>query len=100
MLDTGNLLTEPFSGLPVIVARRNSLVQVLPKGFPTGQENGNLRVIPYSAVGGEGLLCAFRPQSVELRLGRRKQSVECYVAVSDSLEGEYDGIINPKLLDL
>ena len=99
MYDTGNLLTEPFSGLPVIVARRNALGGVIPKGFPTEQSNGNLRVIPYSALGGEGLLCAFRPQSVELRVGRRRNSVECYVAVSDTLESEYDGIINPKILE-
>ena len=99
MYDTGNLLTEPFSGLPVIVVRQNALGGVLPQGFPTGQGSGNLRVVPYSALGGEGLLCAFRPQSVELRAGRRRNRVDCYVAVSDALECEYDGIINPKILE-
>ena len=99
MCDTGNLLTEPFSGLPVIVARKSVLVGVLPEGFPTGQSSVNMRVIPYSALGGEGLLCAFRPQSVELRVGRRRNQVECYIAVSDNLDSEYDGIVNPKILD-
>ena len=99
MCDTGNLLTEPFSGLPVIVARKSVLVGVLPEGFPTGQSSVNMRVIPSSALGGEGLLCAFRPQSVELRVGRRRNQVECYIAVSDNLDSEYDGIVNPKILD-
>lgn len=99
MYDTGNLLTEPFSGLPVIVARRSSLSGMLPEGFPACDGGGYVRVIPYSALDGEGLLCAFRPQSVELRVGRRKNSVECYVAVSDTLESEYDGIINPKIIE-
>ena len=97
LCDSGNLLTEPFSGLPVIVVRKNALGRTLPQGFPTGCSH--LRIIPYSAVGGEGLLCAFRPESVEVRLGRRRQAVECYIAVSDNLEdSEYDGIINPRIL--
>lgn len=99
MYDTGNLLTEPFSGLPVIVACRKALAGVIPKGFPTDQENCNMRVIPYSALGGEGLLCAFRPLSVEVDSGRRKSLIECYVAVSDKLDSEFDGVINPKIIE-
>ena len=100
LFDTGNMLTEPFSGLPVIVARKSALGRTLPEGFPTGQTAGNLRVIPYSAVGSEGLLCAFRPECAEIRVGRRRQKVDCYIAVSDELgNSEYDGIINPKILD-
>lgn len=109
--DTGNLLTEPFSGLPVIVAKRNSLGSVIPQGFPsegcceggfsTDTSVSNLRVIPYSAVGGEGLLCAFRPESVELSFGgKKRRHVECYVAVSDRMDdSEYDGIINPAVFE-
>ncbi len=100
LCDTGNMLTEPFSGLPVIVARRSAVGRLLPPGFPTEQKSGNLRVIPYSSVGGEGLLCAFMPDSVELRLGSRRQMTKCYVAVSDDLgDSEYDGIINPVIFD-
>lgn len=100
MYDTGNLLTEPFSGLPVIVARRSAIGSLLPAEMREGQPTGNFRVIPYSSVKGEGLLCAFRPESVELRTGSRRQRVECYVAVSDSLgDSEYDGIVNPRIFD-
>lgn len=98
--DTGNMLTEPFSGLPVIVVRRSSLGNAIPDDLISGWKNANFRVIPYSAVGGEGLLCAFSPESIQLRIGRRKKSVRCYVAISDNLENcEYDGIVNPKILD-
>ena len=100
LCDTGNMLTEPFSGLPVIVARRSAVARALPPGFPTEQSGGNLRVIPYASVGGEGLLCAFLPESAVLRSGRRRRAVRCYIAVSDDLDcGEYDGIVNPKLFD-
>ena len=99
MCDTGNLLTEPFSGLPVIVARRSALGCVIPAGFPTGEGNENMRVIPYSALGGEGVLCAFRPQRVTLFVGRREYDIACYIAVSDSLDSEYDGVVNPKIID-
>ena len=99
LCDSGNLLTEPFSGLPVVIVRRNALGRTLPEGFPE-QSGVKFRVIPYSAVGGDGLLCAFRPESVEIRLDRRRQRVECYVAVTDKLEPcDYDGIINPKILE-
>ena len=112
--DTGNLLTEPFSGLPVIVAKRNSLGKAIPSDFPADKLYGhffdqtvcdttakNLRVIPYAAVGGEGLLCAFRPESVDLIIGRKKRRhIECYIAVSDDLgQSEYDGIINPAIIE-
>ena len=98
--DTGNLLTEPFSGLPVIVAKRSSLGKVIPEGFPGKYAGCNFRVIPYMAVGGEGLLCAFRPERMELYLGRRRKTVACYVAVSEGLgDCDYDGIVNPVIFD-
>ena len=100
IFDTGNLLTEPFSGLPVIVAKKSSLLRVMPEGFPERSAGPNFRVIPYTAVGGEGLLCAFRPESLELRLGRRRKNVACYLAVSEGLEScDYDGIVNPEIFD-
>ena len=100
IFDTGNLLTEPFSGLPVIVAGRNSLSGVMPEGFPSRCQGCNFRVIPYSAVGGDGLLCAFRPECTELRLGKQLRRVDCYIAVSDDFnDRDYDGIINPAIFE-
>ena len=98
--DTGNLLTEPFSGLPVIVAKKNSISRVMPEGFPSDCHGCNFRIIPFSAVSGEGILCAFRPEFTELRIGKHKRKIDCYIAVSDNLEDcDYDGIINPAIFE-
>ncbi len=114
MCDTGNLLREPFSGYPVIVVRRSAVRKILPAHFAQGLSAGaasgksgrenpprNFRVIPYSAVGGSGLLAGFQPRRVKMTTRKSVRETEnCYIAVTDSFEdGEYDGVINPKLFE-
>lgn len=105
--DTGNLLSEPFSGYPVMVANRNSVRKVLPENFDSYTDKiadftapPNCRVIPYSSVGGAGILTAFMPEKIRVADdGGTHEIRNCYIAVSDNLnEEEYDGIINPKIL--
>lgn len=110
MCDTGNLLSEPFSGYPVIVAKRNSVSKVLPEHFDDYSADSSVfsgslsppdfRVIPYSSVGGTGILTAFRPDKIKIADKDNLHEIDCcYIAVSDSLnEEEYDGIMNPSLL--
>ena len=107
--DTGNLLSEPFSGYPVMIAKRKSVSKILPEHFDdyfssSSSLSGSLsppdfRVIPYSSVGGSGMLTAFRPEKIRVADKDNPREIEnCYVAVSDSLgDGEYDGIINPSV---
>ena len=109
LYDSGNLLTEPFSGDPVIVVRRDAVARILPAHFQTYAsfsgsmwEDGvpeNFRVIPFSAVGGGGCLPAFRPQRVRISVpGGSRELPPCYVAVSDGLGDDgYDGVIHPSL---
>jgi stage II sporulation protein GA (sporulation sigma-E factor processing peptidase) len=55
MLDTGNRLVEPLSGLPVIVVQKEALKGiVLPEGNP----------VTYASMAGDGELSAFEPDSV------------------------------------
>lgn len=64
LLDTGNRLREPFSGLPVIVAGSTlGRALGLPKEFPDDLPDG-FRYVPYAGVGGEGLLPCFFPDSL------------------------------------
>ncbi len=109
--DTGNMLNEPFSGYPVIVAKRNSVRKILPDNFEkfTGDYQidvdsshpPNCRVIPYSSVGGSGILAAFLPDKIRLARDDGSHEIDkCYIAVSDSLDcEEYDGIINPSIFE-
>ena len=88
MLDTGNLLREPFSGLPVIVAERSSVESVMPEdadGFAQGEScSARLRLVPYSAMGGSGLLTAFMPDSITVLCdGARPRAARAYIGVCD-----------------
>ena len=74
IVDTGNALVEPLSNLPVIVVEKDAL---------SGVAGGRMRAVPFTSVGGGGVLSAFAPDSVRVD-GRE---VEAFVAV-------YDGVLN------
>lgn len=112
MCDTGNCLTEPFSGYPVIVVKRSAVSKILPAHFAEyAAANGkaksgagapnNFRVIPYSTVSGGGLMTAFRPDNIKVFDKDRSYALNyCYIAVAERFDNEeYDGIINPKILN-
>lgn len=107
LCDTGNCLTEPFSGAPVIVVRRAAIADLLPPRFTADASADSaaalphFRVIPYTTVHGGGLLTAFRPDAVVISdKGRSWQPSRCFLAVTEGFDGEeYDGIIPPALLE-
>ncbi|MGI5875230.1 MAG: sigma-E processing peptidase SpoIIGA [Dethiobacteria bacterium] len=90
-LDTGNMLREPFSGLPVIVVPNEAVKEILPfeiyklisnQGGINWNEMGNaltrlknpsrFSLVPYQTLSGEDFLLSFRPESVTLiQNGRR-----------------------------
>lgn len=72
LVDSGNLLTEPLSGLPVIVVDRASAdflpaeLQFLREGS-TPPPTPRLRLIPYSTAAGEGILYGYLPRVVRIK---------------------------------
>ena len=66
LIDTGNRLREPLSGLPVMIAERAVLSDVLPEGYDTHASQDILppgfRQVAYGALGGNGRLFCFRPE--------------------------------------
>lgn len=86
MIDTGNMLREPITKMPVIVVQSDSLAQILPKKILNNlqkimggdlKENDDiviedeliskLRVIPFSSLGKQhGLLLGFKPDNVKI----------------------------------
>ncbi|MCI8360100.1 MAG: sigma-E processing peptidase SpoIIGA [Clostridiales bacterium] len=69
LVDTGHSLTDILSDQPVVVATLSAIKPLLPPetlpafegiGQPPGDMAGRYRLIPYSVVGGGGLLPAFR----------------------------------------
>ncbi len=104
LLDTGNNLTEPFSGLPVVVVSEKSIYNLIPEGvksFGTANSGsaGKIRLIPYSSVGGNGLLAGFMPDSITVESeGKEKKTENVYIAVADR-ESEMPALINPDILE-
>lgn len=102
LIDTGNVLTEPFSGLPVIIAERSRLQGIIPEAvlnaasgnFNTAAPHGSIRIIPFRTAGGNGLYTAYRPERIDITSGGRKYShIKAYIALSDSTDST--AIVNP-----
>lgn len=85
--DTGNALREPFSGLPVIVCEEKALTPVIP--------SSGLRVVPFSTLGAEGLLRAFKAEKVAL--GRDGKPLDCWLALYGRplSSGQFAALFNP-----
>lgn len=108
-LDTGNALSDPVTGDPVVVAEYDAVQEVLPERVRAAVEKhgpdraaevlaelgagiaeGYFRLIPYRTVGREmGWLLGFRPDEMELRQGGTSRRVQAVVAIcGDRLEGD------------
>lgn len=101
LMDTGNNLRDPITGAEVMLVCSHALkpifkdssflfsqlepVELLELSHSLPQLKGRLRLIPYSSIGGSGLLPVFRPDKL-LVDGRVSSGV--LVAVSDSAAGE------------
>lgn len=69
LIDTGNRMTEPLSGLPVLIVESHCLPQI------ASVSRAEARCIPYSGLGGQGFLRAFRPDGVYRRDRGKWQAV-------------------------
>ena len=107
VIDTGNMLTEPFSGLPVILAPQRRISSVLPDGIEGFLRGGaavsgkHIRAVPFSSAGGSGLLPAFIPERITVETGGSIHTgIRAYIAAApdESIGGE--ALINPDAVDL
>ena len=105
--DTGNSLCDPLSGAGVMVMSPTAAeelfrpyealldlrdpAELLACAGETDALRGQLRLIPYSAVGSKGFLAAFRPDSLSVN---GKKNRDLLVALSPSASGDgFDAII-------
>lgn len=108
LFDSGNALRESFSGAAVIVADPTFVKDILPealRNYLKGQTDSDLesmpavqgmRLIPYHALHGGGVLPAFRPDRLWVQNGARLYEAEqVYLAVSKKSlsSGEYVALI-------
>lgn len=107
LIDTGNSLAEPFSGLPVIVVKSENIKNICPEEILSAEKmssldktvflNSKFRMIPFKTISGEGLLPSFKPKCVIINGGAPK---EAYVAVcpENTLDENCSAIINSDLI--
>lgn len=122
LYDTGNGLTDAFSGNPVVVASASALEGYLPEELAEVIRRGvkdpadvfcteevhvmthtRLRLIPFQALGGAGLLPAFQPHhlTVITPRGISRDISGALIAVTPSLgRGEYQALIGPDIVAL
>lgn len=87
-IDTGNTVTEPFSGAPVIITEQSVIGD---KGFSA------TRLVPYKTLGNEGLMNAVKADNVEIN--KRVIDKEVYIGIYvGEIDKEIKAIINSKVV--
>ncbi len=104
MMDSGHSLIERFSGSPVVVVRADA-IQAMASRFDPHNINAHtaarIRYVPYSTIGGAGILTAFRPERILLHGGGHAVDVSgTWIATTEHLSrGEYDALISAALAE-
>lgn len=120
-VDTGNFLDDPLSGSPVVITEFNSVKDILPeKILPcfklclniTGltdviTESGfekKFRLINYKGVENGGMLPAFKPDKMYIKINNNYREVNnVVIAVTNkkiSDTEDYTALLNPKILNI
>ena len=118
MVDTGNHLRDPVSGLPVVVVDWDSLKPIMPQevshfflstwdlvtaNLAESAVGKRFRLIPYTSVSGDrGVLPGFKPDALYLtgRQGRFKKAAVIGVSGKPlSHQGLYQALLHPELVN-
>lgn len=90
LVDTGNLLRDPVTALPVVVAAEGALAPLLPPGVDCADPDTlppGFRLICVRTAAGSRLMMCFRPRGLYIRRGRVWRAAQAVVAISAELEG-------------
>lgn len=97
--DTCNNLTDVFTGKPVIVCCKNSILGLLKENEPdTETPGGGWRLIPFSTIHSEGMLPIFKPSEIIVKNTENGavKSIDVYIGVTDKQMDH--AVFNPKIL--
>ncbi|MDP2892590.1 MAG: sigma-E processing peptidase SpoIIGA [Bacillota bacterium] len=114
-LDTGNMLCETVSNLPVIIAEYDRIKRVLPHwmGKSMFDDSFNQRtaktlgifekklyLLPYAALGKKGIMLGIKPDLLEIYMEGSWRKVEAVLGITRyPLQGGMEALLNPKLID-
>ena len=83
--DSGNLLTDGVTGLPVIVVPEGAVAPLLPAGVQTKNLSTlppGWRLLPIRTAAGNGMLMCFRADQIALRTYGKARRIDAAIAVS------------------
>ena len=88
ILDTGNSLTDPFTGKSVIIADRFTLSEILPQNIKTYLATGNceqgIKIIPCKTITASTLIPCFRADKIRISGNNTCIAItDCEIAVSN-----------------
>ncbi len=100
IIDTGNSLFDPITGVPVIVCEHKTLKDIVPEGesFMEKMNDAGLKVrlIPFSSIGKEnGVMPAFMPDKVKIDGYEAKRCIIGITKSTLSASEEYHALLNP-----
>ena len=81
LVDSGNLLRDPLTGLPVIVISRRAAARLTPLP-PEGSLLPGMRLMRVRTVAGTSLMPILRPDSLRIRVGGAWQEAEALIGLS------------------
>ena len=85
-IDTGCNLKEPFSGFDVIIAENDLFGGYCPKEY-------NMRLIPFTSLGGKGVINGFRPD--EVIINNKSLGNEFYIGLCKNImKGDIKALIS------
>ncbi len=101
LFDSGNTLTDCFSGRPVIIAESSFLKNILNNQDISSMKN--FRLIPYSTIKNGGALPAFVADKVTISIHNQKITVEnIYIAVTENkiISGGFSALLGMPFFEL
>ena len=102
LIDTGSTLREPFSQNPVIVMPRSAAECITPKEIEEyervttlqyRQSINNIRFVPFTALGGSGILPCFRAEEVFINDRPCSQTIYIALCRDEYIQGECRAIV-------
>lgn len=104
LIDTGNMLTDPITGYPVVVAEKSALRGIVPE--KTNEDDieelsryiSGVRLIPFRSLGCEnGMMTAFCPDKVFCRGVLSKNITVAITSSSICPDRRYNALAGPEI---
>ncbi len=106
--DSGNKLTDFFSGLPIIFCGAekclkicpDSIINILSGNNPASVDMKGIRIVPCHTVSGDGIVLCFKPQKLVIKSDDGEKETNALIGFTKNglNGGEFDAVFNPNIL--